>query len=89
MWYVLGVLGVVAVLSAVEYRLANLKAPWPGAVLPGLTALLSIAVAVGFSGIGTGLVDALTRMLFALLYLNIPTVALLVVYFVCRKRKEG
>lgn len=89
MWYILLTLAVVTVLSAIEYRLANLTAPWPGAILPGVTALVSIVVAVGFSSLNTGLADAFVRLLAALLYMNIPTAALLVVYFVCRKRKEG
>lgn len=72
--------------------LSRRESRWPGLVMPGLTFLFSLCVAVGVAlysfvptqdnGLGTVIIPA---FLLFLMY-NIPTLVLLAIYFACREK---
>ncbi len=72
--------------------LSRQESKWPGLVLPGLSFLFSLCIAVGVylfmyvppqdNGLGTVIIP--TILLF-LMY-NIPTLILLAIYFACREK---
>lgn len=96
-------LGLLAVLVIVQIFLSKLNGRWPGLILPILTAAFSIVTGVGFvsytsylttpEGTTTLLTaDNLLALLSVLLYMNIPTTLLLIIYFLCRakhRQKKG
>lgn len=76
-------------LCVLEYVLARLESPWPGRVLPILSALssvsMSLMIAVNIAAVA-GWQRPLLMSFAVLLVMNIPTVLFLVVYRVTRKR---
>ncbi len=63
-----------------EVFLARRKAKWPGLVLPALTFLYALAMALNITPVGD-------RFPWAALLGNIPTVILLAIYFACREKQ--
>lgn len=70
-----------------QRALAKTASRWPGLVLPVLALLGSFLVPLSFAvppaGLTVGIVAAL---FFSWLLANIPTLALLAIYFVCRQK---
>lgn len=76
---------VVVCVILLQIFLSRTESKWPGLVLPVLTFLLSLILPLNVMAtpdIGA----ALLLMLVVLLIGNIPTVILLVIYFVCREK---
>ena len=78
-----------AVLGVVEYFLARVESPWPGRILPILSGLYSLLMALMVllnlaapASLGTVILAALG----VLVLLNIPTAIFLVVYRTTRRR---
>lgn len=79
---------------ALQVFLSRMDAHWPGLILPGLTLAYSLVMAFGmaaFSAVGeqaAAVPGWWLSVLMAVLVLNIPTLVLLAVYFVCRLKKR-
>ena len=78
-----------AALAVVEYFLARVESPWPGRILPILSGLYSLLMALMVllnlaapASLGTVILAALA----VLVLLNIPTAVFLVVYRTTRRR---
>lgn len=80
-----------AIFSVIEYFLAKLESPWPGRVLPILSAVLSLAwplfflVNIAATG-GPSVALLILWGALALIVLNIPTTIFLIVYRTTRKK---
>lgn len=75
------------VLSIAEYFLARLESPWPGRVLPILSAACSVCVAaLLLFNLMAGPWTVLFIPLLALAVFNIPTAVFLLVYFTTRRK---
>lgn len=68
-----------------EVFLARRKAKWPGLVLPGLTFLYTLVMAMNITSVGHG--AHWGPLLGTLVLGNVPTVVLLAVYFACREKQ--
>ena len=68
-----------------EIFLARRKAKWPGLVLPGLTFLYTLVMALNITSVGHG--AHWGPLLGTLVLGNIPAVILLAVYFACREKQ--
>lgn len=68
-----------------EIFLARRKAKWPGLVLPGLTFLYTLVMALNITSVGHG--AHWGPLLGTLVLGNIPTVILLAIYFACREKQ--
>lgn len=70
-----------------QRTLAKTASRWPGLVLPGLALLCSFLVPLSFTAPPAGLtVGIVAALVCSWLLANLPTLALLAVYFVCRKK---
>lgn len=68
-----------------EIFLARRKSKWPGLVLPVLTFLYALAMALNITPVGDRFPWA--ALLGTLVLGNIPTVILLAIYFACREKQ--
>ena len=90
------VVGVPVGLAVLEIFLARLESRWPGLVPPGITFLWSLIlclifalqIAGGTSHIPGAAANILVGFLLMLLFLNVPTLILLAVYYICREKKR-
>ena len=69
-----------------EIFLARRKAKWPGLVLPGLTFLYTLVMALNITSVGHG--AHWGPLLGTLVLGNIPTVVLLAIYAACREKRR-
>ena len=89
LWTLLNLLVIFSIPAALQVFLSRRKRKWPGLVLPILSAVLSVVMAV--SGTGAYIefytpVMMVQSVCWLLLLGNIPTVLLLLIYFFCRRR---
>ena len=86
MWVSLLVLLVVVVGGILlQIFLSKRESKWPGLVLPGLTFLYTLVMALNITSVGHG---AHWGPLMGTLVLgNIPTIILLAIYFACREKQ--
>ena len=78
-----------AVLGVVEYFLARVESPWPGRILPILSGLYSLLMALMVLlnlAAPASLSTVILAALAVLVLLNIPTAVFLVVYRTTRRR---
>ena len=90
------VVGVPVGLAVLEIFVAGLEGGWRGLVPPGITFLWSLFLCLIFAlqiAGGTGQVpgaaaNILVGFLLMFLFLNVPTLILLAVYYICREKKR-
>lgn len=77
-----------ALFGILEYFLARTESPWPGRVLPILSALCSVGggLLLLFNLASQNLTDVFLSLAGSLLILNIPTLVFLLIYRTARKR---
>lgn len=77
-----------ALFGILEYFLARTESPWPGRVLPILSALCSVGgdLLLLFNLASQNLPAAFLSLAGSLLILNIPTLVFLLIYRTARKR---
>ncbi len=77
-----------ALFGILEYFLSRTESPWPGRVLPILSALCSVGggLLLLFNLASQNLPDAFLSLAGSLLILNIPTLVFLLIYRTARKR---
>ncbi|MFR1051090.1 MAG: hypothetical protein ACOX67_02715 [Oscillospiraceae bacterium] len=77
-----------AVLSVAEYFLAKLESPWPGRVLPILSALCSVCIGLIllFNLLSTEIWAAVLGLGGGLIILNVPTLIYLLIYRHTRRK---
>ena len=77
-----------ALFGILEYFLARTESPWPGRVLPILSALCSVGggLLLLFNLASQNLPDVFLSLAGSLLILNIPTLVFLLIYRTARKR---
>ena len=79
-------------LSILQYFLARVESPWPGRVLPILSAVSSVCMALFYLfsiASGAGAARALLLVLGSLLMMNIPTVVYCIIYRCTRKNYQA
>ena len=57
---------------------------WPGLVLPGICILFSLVAVLNVAALG-GVAETIGTMLLSLVVYNIPTLVLMVIYWICRQ----
>lgn len=58
---------------------------WPGLVLPGICVLFSLVAVLNVAALG-GVAETIGTMLLSLVVYNIPTLVLMVIYWICRQK---
>ena len=58
---------------------------WPGLVLPGICTLFSLVAVLNAAALG-GVAETIGTMLLSLVVYNIPTLVLMVIYWICRQK---
>ena len=77
----------IAGIIALQIFLSRQPRQWPGLVLPGIFALLSLIYLLNIAVPADGLTaDLLFQMLVVFVYANVPTVALTSIWFACRSK---
>lgn len=70
-----------------EYGLSRMKSRWPGLVLPALCFLYSLVLVFSLApGAGASVWDVLWLILLVLLRGNVPTLVLLLIYGLARRK---
>ena len=70
--------------AILQVYLSKRESKWPGLALPIATFFLSVMVVLGIGMYG----GAAMALVFLFLLMNIPTVILLVIYIVCRGKRQ-
>lgn len=81
---VVTIVGILAGVILLEIFLSNKENPWLGLILPILSFLLSLVPTLFIAA--SSIVQLLPRLLLVVGVANIPTLVLLIVYFICRGR---
>ncbi len=68
--------------------LSRVEARWPGLVLPGLTVLYSVFMLLNVAQPADVDMGFVLSLLMTVFVLNIPTLVLLAVYFICRSKRK-
>ena len=74
--------------AVLEIFLARRKSRWPGLILPGITLLYALIMALNVAAVDQSGVQMLSQVLTVFLLSNIPTAILLAIYFVCREKRR-
>ena len=71
-----------------EIFLARRKSRWPGLILPGITLLYALIMALNVVAVHQSRVQMLSQVLTVFLLSNLPTAILLAIYFACREKRR-
>ena len=71
-----------------EIFLARRKSRWPGLILPGITLLYALIMALNVVAVHQSRVQMLSQVLTVFLLSNLPTAILLAIDFVCREKRR-
>lgn len=79
--------GIAGGMIVLEIFLARSEKPWPGLIPPAFTFLWTLISCLNVAAAGDFL-ELLGALFVTLVFMNLPTLILLAVYFVCRERRK-